>query len=188
MKVSRRVVAASLSLVFCSAFVRAQDAAPISDTQAPQIAPVKPPKAKARAPEGPFLVKPYLQPGHTVAAGKVVLMWHAADSDAPWTVETRPAADRPWQTAAKAPSASRIAVPGIEPHRVYHLALTGLEPGKKFGYRISQANKVVFEAEGRAAAVGRPEAAVRRVRRLRSRARRNRRRSPTGRSSRSPIT
>ena len=60
------------------------------------------------------------------------------------------AADRPWQAVAKAPSASRIAVPSIEPHRVYHVGLTGLEPGKKFGYRISQGSKVVFEAEGRA--------------------------------------
>ena len=77
-------------------------------------------------------------------------MWHAADSDSVWSVETRAAADRPWQAVAKAPSAVRVAVPTIEPHRVYHLALTGLEPGKKFGYRISQDKKVVFEAEGRA--------------------------------------
>ncbi len=150
MNVSRTLFAATAALAFCSAFARAQDAAPRADAKAPQIAPTLAPRAAASAPEGPFLVKPYLQLGHTQAAGKVILMWHTTDSDALWAVETRAAVDRPWEPVAKAPTASRIAVPTIEPHRVYHLALTGLEPGKKFGYRISQDNKVVFEAEGRA--------------------------------------
>ena len=39
---------------------------------------------------------------------------------------------------------------GVEPHRVYHVALTGLQPGEMFGYRISLANQVVFSAEARA--------------------------------------
>jgi len=150
MNVTRTLMFATWPLVFWSALVQAQESAPKSNAKAPQNASVKAPKAEVKAPEGPFLVKPYLQPGHSVAAGKVVLMWHAADSDSVWAVETRAAADRPWQAVAKAPSAVRVAVPSIEPHRVYHLALTGLEPGKKFGYRISQDNKVVFEAEGRA--------------------------------------
>jgi acid phosphatase type 7 len=150
MNVSRIVIAATASLVFCSALAEAQDAAPKDSAKAARNAPVKLTRSESLPLDGPFLVKPYLQPGHTVAAGKVVLMWHAADTDAPWSVEIRPAADRPWQAVDKAPSASRIAVPNIEPHRVYHLSLTGLEPGKKFGYRVSQQNKVVFEAEGRA--------------------------------------
>src|SRR5262249_1182109 len=54
------------------------------------------------------------------------------------------------QPVSKAPTSMRVAVPTVEPHRVYHLSLTGLEPGKKFGYRISRDRKVVFEAEGRA--------------------------------------
>jgi hypothetical protein len=151
MTVSRTLITAALMLIFGSAFVSAEDVAPKADTNTPRNAPVKPPAAVANVPEGPFLVKPYLQLGHTQAAGKVVLMWHAADTDDLWSVETRPAADRPWQAVAKTPSASRIAVPGIEPHRVYHVALTGLEPGKRFGYRISRGSQVVFEAEGRAA-------------------------------------
>jgi hypothetical protein len=100
-------------------------------------------------PAGPLIVKPYLQPGHSVAAGKVVLMWHATDADAQWAVDIRTDADHPWQRQAKAPSASRIAVPGVEPHRVYHLSVTGLVPGKKFGYRVIRDGLVVFEAQGR---------------------------------------
>jgi acid phosphatase type 7 len=150
MNVSRALMIAAWAIAPCSALGQTQPSASKATAKAPQIASTKAPKAVVKTPDGPFLVKPYLQPGHSVAAGKVVLMWHAADSDAVWTVETRAAADRPWQLFAKAPSAVRIAVPTIEPHRVYHLSLTDLEPGKKFGYRISQDKKVVFEAEGRA--------------------------------------
>ena len=39
---------------------------------------------------------------------------------------------------------------GIEPHRVYHAALTGLEPGVTFAYRVSRGGQAVFEAEARA--------------------------------------
>ena len=62
----------------------------------------------------------------------------------------------------------RIAVPSIEPHRVYHVALTGLEPGKKFGLSDQQGNQGRLRGRGPRSPVGRPEAAVRRVRRLRS--------------------
>jgi hypothetical protein len=150
MNAYRTLMLATWPLVIWSALVRAQEPAHKTNANAPQTTSIKAPKAEAKAPDSPFVVKPYLQPGHSVAAGKVVLMWHAADSDSVWAVETRAAADRPWQAVAKDPSAVRIAVPSIEPHRVYHLALTGLEPGKKFRYRISQDKKVVFEAEGRA--------------------------------------
>ena len=111
-------------------------------------------KAKVPAPEGPFLVKPYLQLGHTQAPGKLVLMWHAADADADWTVEYRPGPG----TRGRPPrplGASRVAVAGIEPHRVYHAPLTGLEPGEMFAYRVSRGGKVVFEAEARAPKVAR---------------------------------
>ena len=152
MKAARRIVAYSCLLIFPSAVALSQEAAPKTPSAATRVrdeASAKTPKALVHTPLGPFLVKPYLQPGHSVAAGKVVLMWHTADSDSSWTVETRAAADGPWQAFAKAPSSVRIAVPTIEPHRVYHLSLTGLEPGKKFGYRLKQDGKVVFEAEGR---------------------------------------
>jgi hypothetical protein len=145
----RTIIAGCFALVSSSALVLAQSAPPKDDTKAsPEKS--KTTKVERKAPEGPFLVKPYLQPGHSVAAGKVVLMWHAADSEATWSVDTRAAADQPWTPVAKAPSAVRVAVPTIEPHRVYHLSLSGLAPGKKFGYRINQNQKPVFEAEGRA--------------------------------------
>jgi acid phosphatase type 7 len=151
MNVSRTLIATALLFVFGSALVPAQDAAPKkTGVQTPRNESGQSPKAGANAPAGPFLVKPYLQLGHTQAADKLVLMWHAPDVDALWTVEVRPGTDRPWQSVAKAPSARRVAVPSIEPHRVYHLGLTGLELGKKFAYRISKEHQVVFEAEGRA--------------------------------------
>jgi hypothetical protein len=106
-------------------------------------------RPKVPVPDGPFLVKPYLQLGHTQATGKLVLMWHATDSDADWSVEYRPGPGTRWQ-AAKAPAARRVAVAGIEPHRVYHTPLAGLEPGVMFAYRVSRGGKVVFEAGARA--------------------------------------
>jgi len=151
MNVARTLIAATLSLAFGSALVLAQDAAPRkTDVPAPRDESSKSPKDGANAPSGPFLVKPYLQIGHTPAAGKIVVLWHVPDVDAVWTVDVRAGTDRPWQAVAKAPSARRVAVPSIEPHRVYHLGLTGLEPGKTFSYRISKEHQVVFEAEGRA--------------------------------------
>ena len=110
---------------------------------------MKQPVAHSKANEGPFLAKPYLQLGHTQAPGKLVLMWHAADADANWAVEYQPGTATRWQ-AATAPSAGRIAVAGVEPHRVYHVALTGLQPGEMFGYRVSMGGQVVFTAEARA--------------------------------------
>jgi hypothetical protein len=145
-KALRALISATLPVVFSSALVVAQESAPRAESRDVS----RSLKAEAKASAGSFLVKPYLQLGHTQAAGKVVLMWHATDADALWTVEIRPGADRPWQAVDRTPSANRVAVPTVEPHRVYHLALTGLEPGKTFGYRVSQDRKVVFEAEGRA--------------------------------------
>jgi hypothetical protein len=149
MNAIRSLIPVALLLLHPATGARAQEAETKAGATASQNV-SQSQRPQAEGPAGPFLVKPYLQPGHSVAAGKVVVMWHAPDSDSVWTVETRGAADRPWQAVAKTPSNVCVAVPTIEPHRVYHLALTGLEPGKKFGYRISRDHKVVFEAEGRA--------------------------------------
>jgi hypothetical protein len=136
----------------CWAPTRAQDATPKTpkdEANTHRETSTKAPKDEAKAPEGPFLVKPYLQLGHTQAPGKLVLMWHTADADANWAVDYRPGTGRRWQTA-KAPSARRVAVAGVEPHRVYHLAMTGLEPGEQFSYRLSKEGVVVFASEARA--------------------------------------
>ena len=94
MRVSRLSISVSCLFVFSSALVLAQEAtpkAPKADVKTPEGASAKTPKAKAKpkrkAPEGPFLVKPYLQLGHTQAPGKLVLLWHAPDADAAWAAE-----------------------------------------------------------------------------------------------------
>jgi hypothetical protein len=151
MTLTQKLAALSCLVLFDLAIAQGQEPAPRKPTASPSAQPeaaAKTRKADQPAPSGTLLVKPYLQPGHSVAAGKVVLMWHAPDVNGTWSVEIRPGAGRPWQAVAKAPSAARIAVPGVEPHRVYHLSLTGLEPGKPFGYRINHDQKAVFQAEG----------------------------------------
>ena len=145
----RTWIAASLISVVWPAVVQQQDTAAQEAQTQEKAARATTSKAKVPAPEAPFLVKPYLQLGHTQATGKLVLMWHAADTDAEWAVEYRPGPGTRWQ-AAKAPAARRVAVAGIEPHRVYHTPLTGLEPGVMFAYRVSRGGEVVFEAEARA--------------------------------------
>jgi acid phosphatase type 7 len=107
------------------------------------------PGVQPKGADGPFVAKPYLQLGHIPSQGKVVLLWQAADADANWAVEYQPGTATRWQ-AAEAPTARRIAVTGVVPHRVYHVALTGLQPGQMFGYRVSLEGQVVFTAEARA--------------------------------------
>ncbi len=88
MKLARILFAATIPTVFGSAIVLAQDAAPKqTEVRAPRERSDRSPKDGANAIAGPFLVKPYLQLGHNPAAGKIVLMWHAADVDVLWTVE-----------------------------------------------------------------------------------------------------
>ena len=150
--VSRTWIATSLLLVIGPALARARESTSKAQTagaveKASRGATAK---AKVPAPEGPFLVKPYLQLGHTQTPGKLVLVWQAADSDADWAVEYMPGPGTRWQIA-KAPSKSRVAVAGIDPHRIYHTPMSGLEPGTKFAYRVSLGGKIIFQAEARAA-------------------------------------
>jgi acid phosphatase type 7 len=104
---------------------------------------------EAAAARGPFVAKPYLQMGQAPTAGKLVLMWHAADVDGNWGVEYQVGTATRWQ-GTSTPTSRRIAVLGVEPHRIYHAALTGLQPGEMFGYRVMLENQVVFTAETRA--------------------------------------
>ncbi len=151
MRVARILIAVTISMVFGSVIVLAQAAAPKeTDVQAPRHRSDNSPKDGANAPASPFLVKPYLQLGHKPAADKIVVVWHAPDVDGLWSVDIRAGTDGLWHAVAKAPSGRRVALPTIEPHRVYHLGLTGLEPGKTFSYRISKDHQAVFEAEARA--------------------------------------
>lgn len=107
------------------------------------------PEVQSHRSEGPFLAPPYLQLGHTPTVGSLVVLWHAADTQADWTVAYRPGPGTRWQSAGVS-VAARVAVGGVEPHRVYAATLGGLEPGVKFAYRVSRSGKPVFQAEARA--------------------------------------
>ena len=137
MNYPRSLLGASCILLIGATAVLAQDTAKKATEVEPKVA------------AGPILVKPYLQLGHAQAARQVVLVWHTTDADMAWKVDYRPGTGRRWQTAP-APTFGRVAVAGIEPHRVYHVDLTALEPGQVFGYRVSDDGKAVFQAEGRA--------------------------------------
>lgn len=150
MNAHRTRIAPSLLFLAWPALILAQDA-PFHDAAR---TPVNSPRAATsktatHAPDGPFLVRPYLQLGYTPAVGKLVLMWHAADADANWSIAYRPGPGPRWQSA-ETPVARRVAVVGIEPHRVYRVSLTGLEAGGMFAYRVSRNDKMVFESEARA--------------------------------------
>ncbi|HEY2154147.1 MAG TPA: metallophosphoesterase [Isosphaeraceae bacterium] len=143
MKVSRVLIAACL-VANWSALTRAQEKAPAAP--GPEA---KPKPAAAAKPQGPFLAKPYLQLGGSQAPGKLLVLWHATDSDAPWAVDVRTPADRAWKTV-KDPKFSRVAVAGIEPHRVYRATVKVDEPGGVFTYRVRKGEAVLFEAEAHA--------------------------------------
>ena len=144
-------IATILSLMVLWAPAQAQDGASAkTDVPTRSQRSDKSSQDKPAVPSGPLLVKPYIQFGHSPAPNKTVVAWHAADVDANWSVEVRTGVDDPWRAIEKAPLYHRVAVPTIEPHRVYHSRLAGLEPGKSFSYRIKKEHKVVFEAESRA--------------------------------------
>jgi 3',5'-cyclic AMP phosphodiesterase CpdA len=94
----------------------------------------------------PFVEKPYLQIGDAPKGTDLMLIWHAADADAKWKVEVKEGAA--WREMAP-PRATVVKAPGIDPHRVYRAALTGMKAGAAFTYRVSQNDAVVFEAAGR---------------------------------------
>ena len=104
---------------------------------------------ESKAADDAFLAKPYLQIGRNPTPNSLQLLWHAADSDAAWAVAYRTGADEPW-IKAETPASKLVAVAGIAPHRVFRAALTGLESGRSFEYRVSKAGEVIFAAEGRA--------------------------------------
>jgi Calcineurin-like phosphoesterase len=106
-------------------------------------------RSAAQGTDGLFVAKPYLQIGHNPSSTTLELLWHAPDADADWSVECQGGDARPWKKA-ETPTSRRIAVAGIEPFRVYRVALTDLVPGGSFQYRVLKGNKAVFSAEARA--------------------------------------
>lgn len=108
--------------------------------------------AAIQPPDDTFLVKPYLQLGDApklASQESLEVIWHAADKDARFSVEFRPALAKEWKKA-QIRLARRVAVDGIAPHRVYAARLAPLAPGKEYAYRVLVDAKPVFEAAARA--------------------------------------
>lgn len=137
MKLFRRLVTAWCLILIGSTKLSAQDTTE------------RPANVGSEVATGPFVVKPYLQLGHTQVEQQLELVWLATDVGTSWVVDYRAGTGRGWQTAL-APTFRRVAVDGIEAHRVYHVALGRLEPGQVFTYRVSNNGGVVFESEARA--------------------------------------
>jgi predicted phosphodiesterase len=104
-------------------------------------------EAQSAAPAEPFLVKPYLQLGSTAPSlDSLSLLWHAPDQDGAWSVAVKPAG-RPNGEQVIQPTWVRVAVTGVEPHRVYTALLRPLVPGAAYSYRVLLDGKPVFQGE-----------------------------------------
>ncbi len=106
-------------------------------------------QAQDKKPGNLFIAKPYLQIGRQPSAESLQLLWHVGDVNADWSVEERNGSSGFWKKTA-APVYNRVAVAGIDPHRVYQAKLTGLIPGGTFSYQVLKNGKVVFSSEGKA--------------------------------------
>ncbi len=99
---------------------------------------------------GPFLAEPYLQLGDARGLQQsetMALLWQTPDEQADWTVEVK--GGLTWKKM-QPPTNRRVAVNGIEPHRVWRATLTGLTPGAEFEYRVLRSGKMAFDAKARA--------------------------------------
>ena len=96
--------------------------------------------------ENTFLVSPYLQIGKNPSATSLQLLWHSADVEKDWLVEYQVGSS--WKKAEL--KFKRIAVAGIDAHRVYNATLLGLVPGSTVPYKITTGKKVVFTSDARA--------------------------------------
>ncbi|QKJ30607.1 metallophosphoesterase [Mucilaginibacter mali] len=105
--------------------------------------------AQENSTEKIFIANPYLQIGREPSAQSLELVWHVADADATWFVEERTKDSNAW-TRIEAINFTRVAVTGVDPHRIYHIKFNKLDPGSTFYYRVIKNKVVVFEAEGKA--------------------------------------
>jgi acid phosphatase type 7 len=107
----------------------------------------------AHGADQPFIVEPYLQMGDAPqlsSSHSLVVMWHTADVDQPWDVQVKNPTGTKWSAPVQA-TFTRVAVRGIEPHRVFRARLSRLKPGKEFDYRVRRRDgEIVFQARARA--------------------------------------
>jgi len=114
---------------------------------------IQPLLAQDKLPEKVFIANPYLQIGREPSAESLELLWHVADVNAEWSVEEKNANSTTWQKMAT-PVYTRVAVAGVDPHRIYHLTLAGLIPGSTFNYRILKNGTIVFSSAAKAPKTG----------------------------------
>src|SRR5262249_17385564 len=74
--------------------------------------------------------------------GSIELLWHALADSGPWSVEI-PAAN-------VALSQRRVNVGSLHPHDVWRTAVTGLEPGREFDYRVRYQRGDGYRGKGKA--------------------------------------
>ena len=92
------------------------------------------------AAQQPFVVEPYLQMGDAPklsSSDSMVILWHTLDVDQSWDVQVKKPADKKWSGPIAAVF-TRVAVRGIEPHRVFRAQLKDLKRGEEFDYRVLQ--------------------------------------------------
>jgi hypothetical protein len=97
-----------------------------------------------------FAVKPYLQLGRVPSASSMRVTWQTPDVAADWGVEFSLSRSGPWKKA-DTPAVRRLAVQGMKPRRMFNAAVTGLDAGKAFHYRIVKNGRPIFASDGIAA-------------------------------------
>jgi 3',5'-cyclic AMP phosphodiesterase CpdA len=79
----------------------------------------------------------------------MVILWHTPDIVQSWDVQVKKPTDKKWSGPIEAVS-TRVAVRGIEPHRVFRAQVKDLKRGEEFDYRVLRKGEAVFEARARA--------------------------------------
>jgi phosphodiesterase/alkaline phosphatase D-like protein len=104
-----------------------------------------------KAPDGPFIVQPYLQIGDLPRLSDVEpvrVLWQAPnETGAAWTVDVRQTAAESWRPAV---TVDGRLIPAETPYRLFSVTLSRLQPGAEFEYRVSKNGTVVFSATGKA--------------------------------------
>ena len=113
------------------------------------------PSLATAAPRDVFLVKPYLQLGHSTSREHLTLMWHTRDEEATFGLETRITGEgvglgNKTFRLEPSPAFTRVAVRGVEPHRVWWATIYGLRAGDSLEYRVLLDGKRVFASHARA--------------------------------------
>lgn len=93
---------------------------------------------------GTITVPPEVQLGARAdgRADSVSIVWQTPDAEVPFEVRF----DQGGTAKSVKPTFHRIKVEGIEPHRVYTAALTGLKPGVKVNYKVLSGADVKFSS------------------------------------------